>query len=110
MTKQEFFARFKACNDKLSAAIKRVRKIPNYNKSTACTDFIASASLTLTRNVTDYGQLVKYPEQLKSINMEAYIDDLEGELRIYEIKCKTLVERPPIYVPYDPNDPRRRPC
>ena len=102
MTKQEFFARYKACNDKLSAAIKRVRKIPNYNRSTACTDFIASASLTLTRNVTDYGQLVKYPEQLKSINMEAYIDDLEDELRIYEIKCKTLVERPPIYVPYTP--------
>lgn len=109
MTAKDFFARHKACNDKLSAAIKRVRKIPNYNKSSACTDFIASASLTLTRNVTEYGQLMRYPEQLKNLNMDDYIKMLEDELRIYEIKCKTLVERPPIYVPYDPNNPNRRP-
>ena len=106
MTPKEFLARFKAYNDKLYSLIGRVRKIPNYSKSSDCTSFISRANGALTVNRREYQRLAYYPENLKGVNMEYYISELEEEFRIFEIKCTTLERRPPIYVPYDPNKKR----
>ena len=103
MTPKEFLARFKAYNDKLYSLIGRVRKIPNYSKSSACTSFCSSANSTLTRNRLEYSRLLKYPELLKNVRMEDYLEQISEEVHIFEIKCTNLEQKGPIYVPYDPN-------